>query len=63
MSGDREKTYIRMVAETAKSMWGDEQVESFMDHLERTARAVYEVGNYPLEPGVEPVTRMRPEEL
>ena len=61
LSDDGEKEYIRMVAETARSMWGEETVKSFMSHIEATAKAVYEVGSYPLEASVEPVTKMRPE--
>jgi RPA family protein len=61
LSGDGEKEYIRMVAETARSMWGEETVKQFMDHIERTAKAVYEVGSYPLEASAEPVTKLRPE--
>ena len=60
MSGDGEREYIHMVKETAKAMWGPEAAEKFGDHIERTAAAVYAVSNYPLEPGVEPATRMRP---
>jgi len=61
LRGDGEKEYIRMVAETARSMWGEETVKQFMDHIERTAKAVYEVGSYPLEASAEPVTKLRPE--
>jgi hypothetical protein len=61
LSGDGEKEYIRAVAETAKNMWGEEAVKGFMNHIETTAKAVYEVGNYPLEASIEPVTRLRPE--
>ena len=60
MSGDGENEYIRMVKEAAKAMWGPEAAEKFGDHIERTAAAVYAVSNYPLEPDVEPITRMRP---
>ena len=60
MSGDGAREYIHMVKETAKAMWGPEAAEKLGDHIERTAAAVYAVSNYPLEPGVEPVTRMRP---
>ena len=59
MSGDGEKEYIRMVAETAKSMWGEEMARQFMAHIESTAKAVYEVGSYPLEASSEPVTRLK----
>lgn len=61
MSVDGEKEYIRMVAETARSTWGDEAAQQFMNHIEGTAKAVYEVSNYPLEASTEPVTKMRPE--
>jgi hypothetical protein len=61
MSGEGEKEYIRMVAETARRMWGEEHVKRFMDHIERTAKAVYEVASYPIEASVEPVTRVRQE--
>ena len=60
MSGDGEREYIHMVKETAKAMWGTKAAEKLGDHIERTAAAVYAVSNYPLEPDVEPVTRMRP---
>jgi len=60
LSGDGEREYIHMVKETAKTMWGPESAEKFGDHIESTAAAVYAVSNYPLEPDVEPVTRMRP---
>ena len=62
LSGDGEKEYIQMVKETAEAMWGPEAADTFGDHIERTAAAVYAVSNYPLEPGVEPVTRFRPGE-
>jgi len=62
LSGDGEKEYIQMVKETAKATWGPEAAERLGEHIERTAAAVYAVSNYPLEPGVEPVTRMRPGE-
>lgn len=60
MSVDGEKEYIHMVKEAAKAMWGPETADKFGEHIERTAAAVYAVSNYPLEPGVEPVTRMNP---
>jgi hypothetical protein len=60
LSGDGEKEYIHMVKETAKAMWGPEADDKFGENIERTASAVYAVSNYPLEPGVEPVTRMKP---
>jgi hypothetical protein len=60
LSGDGEREYIHMVKETAKAMWGPETAEKIGEHIERTAAAVYAVSNYPLEPAVEPVTRMRP---
>ena len=60
MSGNGEREYVHMVKEAAKVMWGSEAAEKFSDHIERTAAAVYAVSNYPLEPDVEPVTRMRP---
>ncbi len=59
MSGEGKREYIHMVKETAKAMWGPEAAEKFNDHIERTAAAVYAVSNYPLEPDVEPVTKMR----
>jgi hypothetical protein len=59
--GGEEKEYIRMVAETAKSMWGEETVKGIMSHIEATARAVYRVDNYPLNPSTEPITKVRPE--
>ena len=62
MSGDGEKEYVRMVQEAARAMWGAKAAAEFSDHVERTAKAVYMVSNYPLESGVEPVTRMRLEE-
>lgn len=61
MSGDGEKKYVRMVAETARAMWGNEAVEKIMSHIEATAKAVYQVGNYPLDVSTEPVTKLRPE--
>jgi hypothetical protein len=61
LSGDGEKKYIRMVADTARAMWGDEAVEKFMSHIEATAKAVYQVGSYPLDVSTEPVTKLRPE--
>lgn len=60
MSGEGEREYIHMVKEAAKTMWGPEAADEFGDHIERTAAAVYAVSNYPLEPAVEPVTRMEP---
>jgi hypothetical protein len=60
LSVDGEKEYIHMVKEAAKAMWGPEAADKFGEHIERTAAAVYAVSNYPLEPGVEPVTRMKP---
>ena len=60
MSEDGEREYIHMVKETAKAMWGPEAAEKFGDHIERTAAAVYAVSNYTLDPGVEPITKMRP---
>jgi hypothetical protein len=60
LSGDGEREYIQMVKETAKAMWGPETADEIGEHIELTAAAVYAVSNYPLEPGVEPVTRMRP---
>ena len=47
-----------MVVESAKGMWGSAEANKFRDHLERTAKAVYIVSNYPLEPAIEPVTKM-----
>jgi hypothetical protein len=61
MGGGGEKEYVRMVAETARGMWGEEAVQGIMSHIEATARAVYRVDNYPLDPSTEPVTRVRPE--
>lgn len=61
LSDDGEKEYIRMVVETARSTWGEEAAQRFMGHIEGTAKAVYEVSNYPLEASTEPVTKMRPE--
>jgi hypothetical protein len=60
LSGDAEREYIHMVKETAKAMWGPEAAEKIGEHIERTAAAVYAVSNYPLEPSIEPVTRMKP---
>ena len=60
MSVDGEKEYIHMVKEAAKAMWGPEAADRFGEHIERTAAAVYAVSNYSLEPGVEPVTKMKP---
>ncbi len=62
LSGDGEREYIYMVKETAKAMWGPEAADKFGEHIERTAAAVYAVSNYPLEPAIEPVTRMKPGE-
>ncbi|MCW4049853.1 MAG: hypothetical protein NWE89_08965 [Candidatus Bathyarchaeota archaeon] len=62
MSDDAEKDYVHMVMETAKGMWGAEEAQRIKDHVERTAKAVYAVSNYPLEPEIEPVTKMRPGE-
>jgi hypothetical protein len=56
-----EKEYVRMVAETAKDMWGEETVQAIMSHIETTAGAVYRVDSYPLDPTTEPVTTVRPE--
>ena len=47
-----------MVVESAKGMWGSAEANKFRDHIERTAKAVYIVSNYPLEPAIEPVTKM-----
>jgi hypothetical protein len=60
LSGDGEKEYIHVVKEAAKAMWGPEAADKFGEHIERTASAVYAVSNYPLEPSIEPVTRMKP---
>jgi len=60
LSGDGEREYINMVKETAMAMWGPEAAKKFSDHIERTAAAVYAVSNYPLEPEIEPATKMRP---
>jgi len=60
LRGDAEREYIHMVKETAKAMWGPEAAEKICEHIERTAAAVYAVSNYPLEPSIEPVTRMKP---
>lgn len=40
-------------------MWGSEEAEKFRDHIERTALAVFDVSNYPLDPEIEPVTKLR----
>jgi len=59
--GDGEKDYVRMVAETARGMWGEETVQGIMSHIEATAKAVYRVDCYPLDVSTEPVTKVRPE--
>ena len=62
MSRDGEREYIQMVKESARSMWGPEAATKFSEHIERTAAAVYAVSNYPLEPGVEPIVRLKLED-
>ena len=59
MSQGGEKSYVQRVLESARGMWGSEDVEKFKEHITRTAQAVYRVSNYPLEPGKEPVTKLR----
>lgn len=57
-----EKEYIQIVIETAKAMWGPEQVKTLQQHFQTTAKAVYAVSNYPLKPEEEPITTLKPEE-
>jgi hypothetical protein len=59
LSQGGEKSYVQRVLESARSMWGSEDVEQFKDHITRTAQAVYSVSTYPLEPEKEPVTKLR----
>jgi hypothetical protein len=58
LSQEGEKAYIQMVLDSAKDMWGGTKVDKFRDHIERTAKAVYTLSNYPLEPVIEPITKM-----
>jgi len=59
LSQGGERSYVQRVLESARSLWVSEDVEEFKEHITRTAQAVYRVSDYPLEPGREPVTKLR----
>lgn len=54
-----EKEYVDMVYESAKNLWGEEEAEKMRDHIEKTAGAVWRIGKQELNPGTEPVTKLR----
>lgn len=62
MSESDEKEYVNMVVETARQMWGNNELKKIRDQVEKTAKAVYTVSNYPLDPEIEPITLPKPEE-
>lgn len=62
MSENDEKEYINMVVETARQMWGNNELKKIRDQVEKTAKSVYAVSNYPLSPEIEPVTLPKPKE-
>lgn len=55
MSESDEKEYVSMAVESARQMWGNEELKKIREQVERTAKAVYTVSNYPLEAETEPV--------
>ena len=59
MSENTEKEYVSIVVESARQMWGDEEFKKIKEQVERTAKAVYSVSNYPLESGIEPLSLPR----
>ena len=56
MSENDEKEYVNLVVETARQMWGNDELKMIRDQVEKTAKSVYAVSNYPLRPEIEPVT-------
>jgi hypothetical protein len=53
--------YIQDAKDSAKAIWGAEAAAELSSHIEQTMEAAYVVLNYPLDPDVEPATKMRPE--
>ena len=43
---------------TAKAIWGTEAEEA-RNHIEATAKSTYTVSKTPLQPDLEPITRLR----
>jgi hypothetical protein len=62
MSESDEKEYVSMAVESARQMWGNEELKKIREQVERTAKAVYVVSNYPLGPEIEPITLPKPKE-
>ena len=54
-----EKDYIEIVYASAEGFWGPEEAELMREHVEKTAGSVFRIGKIELEPGVEPVTKLR----
>lgn len=59
---EKDRSYVKTVLETARSLWGEETVSKMITHLTQTAQAVQIVSNHTLTPEVEPVIKMRLEE-
>ena len=57
MMDNGEKQYIEKVYLTALSLWGKDTAK-MKEHIEKTATAVYRLGQVELTPDVEPVTKI-----
>jgi len=53
------KEYIAEMYNAAESLWGKEDAEKMMQHIEATASAVYRVGQLEIDTAIEPATRLR----
>ncbi len=53
------KEYTRMMLKAAIDLWGEERAAEMKAHVESVSKAVWKVGNTQLDPGVEPVTRLK----
>ena len=62
MSDNDEKEYVSMAVESARHMWGNEELKKIREQVEKTAKAVYVVSNHPLDPDIEPITLPKPKE-
>jgi len=51
--------YTRMMFKAAIDLWGEERAAEMRAHVESVSRAVWKVGNTHLDPGTEPVTRLK----
>ena len=53
------KEYVEETYSAAESLWGREDAEKMLLHIETTASAVYRVGQLELDTAIEPATRLR----